>query len=326
MHTTRFNSRRFAALLRSDWGENRNTYLMFLIGAYIITAIALTASHIDLYAETLPVKEVLDQREGLLPGMDQGWKYNKEILSVAFFAFMLLSVRTFRTKTLTRGQTLRFLLFPATMLEKFTRWWLYVVPFSLVAFPLIYWAADLTRILICRAVFPGTGLDKLADVEEAVANFAAACCRKLREGHIACGSLTVFSYTSRFRTDIAQDYLSADIHFPVATNDLQEIVSASVKGLRRFWKGDGNYLYKKAGVLVWDIHRENEIQGNLFDTIDREKHRKLMNAIDEINRKNGHNTIRIATQGYSKAWHLKNEYISKQYTTNLDDVIVLKLT
>lgn len=158
MHTTRFNSRRFAALLRSDWGENRNTYLMFLIGAYIITAIALTASHIDLYAETLPVKEVLDQREGLLPGMDQGWKYNKEILSVAFFAFMLLSVRTFRTKTLTRGQTLRFLLFPTTMLEKFTRWWLYVVPFSLVAFPLIYWAADLTRVLICRAVFPDTGL------------------------------------------------------------------------------------------------------------------------------------------------------------------------
>ena len=120
--------------------------------------IALTVIHIDLYAETLPVKAVLDQREGLLPGMDRGWRYNKQFLSVAFFAFMLLSVRTFRTKTLTRGQTLRFLLFPTTMLEKFTRWWLYVVPFSLVAFPLIYWAADLTRILICRAVFPGTNL------------------------------------------------------------------------------------------------------------------------------------------------------------------------
>ena len=158
MHTTRFNRRRFAALLRSDWEENRNTYLMFLTGAYVVAAIALTPIHIDLYAETLPVKEVLDQREGLLPGMDRGWRYNKQFLSVAFFAFMLLSVRTFRTKTLTRGQTLRFLLSPTTMLEKFTRWWLYVVPFSLVAFPLIYWAADFTRILICRAVFPGTGL------------------------------------------------------------------------------------------------------------------------------------------------------------------------
>ena len=25
-----------------------------------------------------------------------------------------------------------------------------------------------------------------------------------------------------------------------------------------------------------------------------------------------------------KKWHLKNEYISKQYTTNLDDVIMVK--
>lgn len=173
--------------------------------------------------------------------------------------------------------------------------------------------------------FPGIGLDKLADVEEAVANFAAACCRKLREGHIVCRSLTVFAYTSRFRTDVAQDYLSTDIVFKVSTNDLQEIVSAAVKGLRRFWKGDGNYLYKKAGVLVWDINRENETQGNLFDTIDREKQRKLMQTINEINRKNGHNTIRIATQGYSKSWHLKNEHLSKQYTTNLKDVIVLKM-
>lgn len=72
MHTTRFNRRRFAALLRSDWEENRNTYLMFLTGAYVVAAIALTAIHIDLYAETLPVKEVLDQREGLLPGIDRG--------------------------------------------------------------------------------------------------------------------------------------------------------------------------------------------------------------------------------------------------------------
>lgn len=50
-----------------------------------------------------------------------------------------------------------------------------------------------------------------------------------------------------------------------------------------------------------------------------------MAAIDEINKKNGHDTIRISTQGYSKNWHLKCEHISKQYTTNLDDVIVLKV-
>ena len=172
--------------------------------------------------------------------------------------------------------------------------------------------------------FPGTGLKRLADVEEAVANFAATCSRKLRESHIACQSMTIFAYTSRFRTDIPQDYLSVEVTFPVATNNLQEIVAAATGALRQAWK-DSGYLYKKAGVLVWNICPDSEIQGNLFDHIDRDKQRKLMEAIDAINRKNGHNTIRVATQGYSKTWHLKNEYISKQYTTNLDDVIRLKV-
>lgn len=172
--------------------------------------------------------------------------------------------------------------------------------------------------------FPGTGLKRLADVEEAVANFAATCSRKLRESHIACQSMTIFAYTSRFRTDIPQDYLSVEVTFPVATNNLQEIVAAAIGALRQAWK-DSGYLYKKAGVLVWNICLDSEIQGNLFDHIDRDKQRKLMEAIDAINRKNGHNTIRVATQGYSKTWHLKNEYISKQYTTNLDDVIRLKV-
>jgi DNA polymerase V len=52
---------------------------------------------------------------------------------------------------------------------------------------------------------------------------------------------------------------------------------------------------------------------------------RLAEAVQAINRKNGHNTIRVAVQGYAKGWELKQEYISKQYTTNLEDVIVLKI-
>lgn len=70
---------------------------------------------------------------------------------------------------------------------------------------------------------------------------------------------------------------------------------------------------------------KSRIQTNLFDTVDREKQAALAKAIDEINRKNGHNKIRVAVQGNEKGWQLKKEYISKQYTTNLDDVIVLKV-
>lgn len=172
--------------------------------------------------------------------------------------------------------------------------------------------------------FSGIGLNKLEDVEEAIANFAATCSRKLRQDHIVCGAMTVFAHTSRFCTNAPQNYIHSNIHLAVPTNDMQEIVATAVKTLREAWR-EGGYHYKKAGVIVWNTCEGNAIQGNLFDNVDREKQAALAKAIDEINRKNGHNTIRMAVQGYSKNWHLKNEYLSKQYTTNLKDIIVTKV-
>ena len=111
----------------------------------------------------------------------------------------------------------------------------------------------------------------------------------------------------------------------VPSNNHQELVSMVVKMLRAEWKEGYSYFYKKAGVIVWGISRDNAIQTSLFDTVDREKQAALAKAIDEINRKNGHNKIHVSVQGDEKGWQLKREYISKQYTTNLADVIVLKV-
>ena len=47
--------------------------------------------------------------------------------------------------------------------------------------------------------------------------------------------------------------------------------------------------------------------------------------MDRINKKNGHNTVRMAIQGFGKNWKLKNEHLSQQYTTNLRDIIRLKI-
>ena len=173
--------------------------------------------------------------------------------------------------------------------------------------------------------FADQGLNKLSDVEETIANFAAQCSRKLREQHTVCNSITIFAHTSRFRQDLPQSYIYQTTNLPVPSNDQQELVSMAVKMLRANWREDNRFFYKKAGVIVWGISRDNAIQTNLFDNVDREKQAALAKAIDAINRKNGHNKIRVAVQGNEKGWQLKKEYISKQYTTNLDDVIVLKV-
>ena len=174
--------------------------------------------------------------------------------------------------------------------------------------------------------FPDEGLNSLDTLEEAVANFAAHCSRKLKEDKAVCGAMTVFAYTSRFRNDLPSDYLQANTYFQVPTNDVMELIFGAVKVLRDNWKsGSTDYFYKKAGVIVWDICSDNAVQGDLFDTVDRGKRTALAKAIDEINRKNGFNAVRVAVQGYDTKWRLKREHVSKRFTTNINEIIDVHL-
>ncbi|MDO4511779.1 MAG: Y-family DNA polymerase, partial [Bacteroidales bacterium] len=101
--------------------------------------------------------------------------------------------------------------------------------------------------------FPDSGLSRLADVEEAIANFAARCSAKMRKENTVCQAITIFAYTNRFRPEQPTDYIYQTFHPLVATADLNEVVGYAVKMLRAVWKGDGKFHYKKAGVLVWNI-------------------------------------------------------------------------
>ena len=170
--------------------------------------------------------------------------------------------------------------------------------------------------------FPDSGLSRLSDVEEAVANFAASCARKLREQRSVCRAVTVVAFTSRWRNDVPSHAVNRTVVFAVPTADTQEIVASAVRVVRD--DAIEGYLYKKAGVIVWDICSANAVQGDLFDTIDRARQRRLSLAIDDINRRNGHNMVRVAVQGFGKSWHIKTEHLSRRYTTNIDDVIRVK--
>ena len=172
--------------------------------------------------------------------------------------------------------------------------------------------------------FPDQGLSQLGPLEEAVAHFASSCSRKLKEQDSCCRAVTVFAYTSRFRTDAPCSAINRTVTLTVPTNDLRELVSVSVGALRSQWDASATFFYKKAGVIVWDICPSGTVQGDLFDTIDRAKQARLAAAIDAINRKNGYNTVKVAVQGTDTSWRMKHEHESRKYTTNIDDVIKVK--
>lgn len=171
--------------------------------------------------------------------------------------------------------------------------------------------------------FAGQGINELPLLEEAVANFASECHRRLHRQQCACKEILVFAHTSYFRQDVPRDFLQVSAHLPVATYSQQEIVSTAENLLRSAWKNN-SFSYKKAGVILSDICPDNAIEGNLFDTIDRSRQAELQQAIDKINAMHGHNCVRMAVQGHDKRWKLKTEHISKRYTTNWDEIITVK--
>ena len=182
--------------------------------------------------------------------------------------------------------------------------------------------------------FSGEGISDKDVVEEAVANFAVRCAEKLRRQGSVCQGITVFAWTSRFNENVPEYTIHDSLTLPIATNAQEDIVGAALSILRAKYpkpmadsrpdRSDMSFHFKKAGVILWQISPDHPRQQDLFDPIDRSKQKKLMEAIDAINRKNGYGTIRQAIQGTDCRFDLKREYMSKQFTTNIHDILKVK--
>ena len=182
--------------------------------------------------------------------------------------------------------------------------------------------------------FSGEGISDKDVVEEAVANFAVRCAEKLRHQGSVCQGITVFAWTSRFNENVPEYTIHDSLTLPIATNAQEEIVGAALSILRaKYPKSmadsrpdcpDMSFHFKKAGVILWQISPDHPRQQDLFDPIDRSRQKALMEAIDAINRKNGHGTIRQAVQGTGCRFDLKREYMSKRFTTDIHDILKVK--
>ena len=181
--------------------------------------------------------------------------------------------------------------------------------------------------------FSDEGISDKDVIEEAVANFAVRCTEKLRRQGSVCQGITVFAWTSRFNGNAPEYTLHDSLVLPIATQAQDEIVGAALTILRSRYpkpidsrpdRPELAFRFKKAGVILWQISPDNPRQQDLFDTIDRHRQKARMEAIDAINRKNGHGTSRQAIQGTSCRFDLKREYMSQRFTTNIDEILRVK--
>ena len=165
-------------------------------------------------------------------------------------------------------------------------------------------------------------MTKFEDISERVATFTASCSEKLRKQKSHCNMVMVFVLTNYFRKDQPQYSRNIIINTDFPTNSTIELNHYAQIGLKAIFKE--GYNYKKAGVIVMGLTPNNETQLSFFNT-SNPRHQPLMSVVDKLNKSYGKNKIKFANQSLGRQWKMKQEKLSKSYTTRIDEIITVKV-
>ena len=176
---------------------------------------------------------------------------------------------------------------------------------------------------ICTSRTFGKMVTKQKDLIGSIATYVARCAEKLRVQNSYANFAHIFISSNSFRNDLPQYACSKIIKFPIPISDTSEMLAYIIPIVKKIFKK--GYLYKKAGVVLTGIVSNTVIQKNLFEDCKIKNKEKLLNEIDNINRKMGRDTIRYAIQGYNKSWILRQQKLSPCYTTRWSDLLSVKL-
>lgn len=157
-------------------------------------------------------------------------------------------------------------------------------------------------------------------IAEAVVTYECMAAAKLRKQKSKAKALYLFLHTNPFREDLPQYYIDTVINLPVATSSSIELAKFTKYALKKIFKN--GFMYKKAGVMMMDISPDNPLQLNLFDSLNRKKHDRLMQVIDKLNSKYGRNSVSLAAQGDGKKWWIRQEKLPPYWSTRLSDLPV----
>ena len=158
-------------------------------------------------------------------------------------------------------------------------------------------------------------------IKERVSTFAVSCAEKLRKQGSSCHVIIVMLKSDKHKKELEQHRTSTSINLTYPTSSSLIISNCAISALMSIFKK--GIQYKKAGVIVTGLVPIDNHQLHLFDA-ENPKHQPLMKSIDSLNAKYKNNKIRIANQDLKRTWKMRQDRLSPRYTTNINDIIVVK--
>lgn len=174
----------------------------------------------------------------------------------------------------------------------------------------------------------GYPVENLDELRESVAHYIAQAAEKLRKERLrAAGASVYLQYYPEYGLN-AQDggYVSTVIAFDSATNATSQMLSSVLPTVDAlFIKGR---RYKKSGVLFYGLESEQMRQLELFADENKVKQKvrgeRLARVVDSVNSQLGRNTLFYLSEGISRPWQMRREFLTPDYTTSWDDLPIVR--
>ncbi len=159
------------------------------------------------------------------------------------------------------------------------------------------------------------------NIKERISTFASSCAEKLRKQNSSCYVIIVTLRSDRHKKGAEQHRVSTSVNLTYPTNSSLIISNYAISAVMSIFKE--GIKYKRAGVIVTGLVPTDNYQLNMFHE-ENPKHKPLMASIDSLNTKYGSNKIKLGSQDLQRTWKMRQERLSPRYTTNINDIIVVK--
>lgn len=165
----------------------------------------------------------------------------------------------------------------------------------------------------------GRPVTSKAELRQAVATYAEIAGKRLRVAGLCAAGMQVFVETNEFAPHDPQ--YNAQRTFGIeTTSDTVALIGSALRALETMWRDD--FKYAKAGVVLLDLYRPQQVPDSLFPSREPTRSAALMRAIDAITDRHGRGAVRVASTAPEGSWNMRRQKLSPRYTTAADEMLI----
>ena len=178
-------------------------------------------------------------------------------------------------------------------------------------------ASDRKEICVSRSfAYP---IDSLEELNQAISKYALIASNKLRKYNQLSSAITVFTNTNIHSKYFYRSNSTEKLNIPTA--DSRVMLKKSLELTKKIFKPYNNLI--KAGVIFHKLQSNKYKQNLLFSNQNVQKElniERLNNLIDNINKKNGRDTLVWGSSSINESWSPRREKLSSLNTTTIERI------